>query len=357
MRKLITALSLFAILTGIFAPTIFAQAAAQEQPNTDSAQNTNTQAPVTDESITLTAMPPRLGDDLSLKGTPGKKLQTAVKVRNNSNKAFTINTAIDDFVIGDDGETPVAVTEEVDYRWSLKNWLVLAPDFQVLQPRQTGIINVIIDVPADALPGGHYAMITHKPVGLNGEKFQDSASSIISQRVGTLLYVVVDGPINEEAFVRDFTMPRFTEYGPVPFSFMVDNQSDIHIKPEISIEIYNLLGMKVDTIAIESKNVFPMVSRTFTGQWDAVWGSGFYKAKLIMSYGTGGQVAIVNTTFWLLPITLVIAGLVVILTLVVIFIAVRRHLLHKKDAEKQRMQMLEEKIAKLEQDRLSKFDE
>lgn len=352
MRKIIIALSLLAILASSFAPTIFAQAATQETATPAPTENS-----IDDQSVTLTAMPPRLGDDLSLKVAPGKKLQAAVKVRNNSNKAFTINTAIDDFVIGDDGETPVAVTEEVDYRWSLKNWLILAPDFQVLQPRQTGIINVIIDVPADALPGGHYAMITHKPVGLNGEKFQDSASSLISQRVGTLLYVIVEGPINEEAFVRDFTMPRFTEYGPVPFSFMVDNQSDIHIKPEISIEVYNLLGMKVDTIAIESKNVFPMVSRTFTGQWDAVWGSGFYNAKLIMSYGSGGQVAIVNTTFWLLPITLVIAGLIILLTLLVIFIAVRRHLLHKKDAEKQRMQMLEEKIAKLEGDRLSKFDE
>lgn len=343
MRKKLLALSLLAIISGIFArPSL-----AQEAPTPE----------IVDESITLTAMPPRLGDDLSLKIAPGKKFQTAVKVRNNSNKAFTINTAIDDFVIGEDGETPIVITEEVDYRWSLKNWLILAPDFQVLQPKQTGIINVIIEVPEDALPGGHYAMITHKPVGLNGEKFQDSASSLIAQRVGTLLYVVVEGPVNEEAFVRDFKMPNFTEYGPVSLSFTVDNQSDIHIKPEISIEIYNLLGMKVDEIAIESKNVFPMVSRTFNSQWDAVWGTGFYRAKLTMAYGTSGQVAISNTTFWLLPITLVISGLVVILTLLVIFIAVRRHLLHKKDVEKQRMQMLEEKIAKLEDERLGKFDE
>lgn len=342
ISKKILALSLFVVLITTFARPI------------------NAQEPITtlgSESITLTAIPPRLGDDLSLKVAPGEKLQATVKIRNNSTKAFTINTAIDDFIIGDDGETPIVVTEDVDYRWSLKNWLILAPDFQVLQPRQTGIINVIIDVPADALPGGHYAMITHKPVGLNGEKFQDSASSLISQRVGTLLYVLVEGPINEEAFVRDFKFPNFTEYGPVPFSFTVDNQSDLHIKPEISIEIYNLLGIKVDTIAIESKNVFPMVSRTFDGEWDAVWGTGFYRAKLVMAYGTGGQVAIVNTAFWLLPITLVIAGLVVILTLLIIFIAVRRHLIHRKEHEKERMQMLEEKIARLESDRLGKFDE
>lgn len=308
------------------------------------------------DSITLTAIPPRLGDDNSLSAAPGEKLQTTIKVRNNSDKAFTINTAIDDFIIGEDGETPVAITEDVDYRWSLKNWLILAPEFQTLQPKQTGIINVIIDIPDDALPGGHYAMVTHKPVGLNGEKFQEDAASKISQRVGSLIYVLVEGPINEEAFVRDFSMPNFTEYGPVPFSFTVDNQSDVHIKPDISIEIYNLFGIKVDTIIVESKNVFPMVGRNFSGEWDQVWGTGFYKAKLMMSYGSEGNITIANTSFWLLPITIIIAAIIVLITLIVIFIATRRHLLYRNDAEKERMQMLEEKISQLEQERLGKFD-
>lgn len=199
-------------------------------------------------------------------------------------------------------------------------------------------------------------MVTHKPVGLNGEKFQEESASKISQRVGTLMYVLVEGPINEEAFVRDFSMPKFTEYGPVPFSFSVDNQSDIHIKPDISIEIYNIFGIKVDTIVLESKNVFPMISRNFNDQWDQVWGTGYYKAKLVMSYGSEGAITIANTSFWLLPITLVIAALIVLLTLVVIFIATRRHLLHKNSDEQQRMQMLEEKISKLESERLEKFD-
>lgn len=311
---------------------------------------------VSDESITLTAMPPRLGDDSSLKAKPGEKLQTAIKVRNNSNKAFTINTAVDDFIIGEDGEMPIAVTEDVDYRWSLKNWLILAPEFQVLQPRQTGVINIIVDIPNDALPGGHYAMVTHKPVGLNGEKFAESAASKISQRVGTLLYIMVDGPINEQAFIRDFKVPKFTEYGPVSFDFTIDNQSDIHIKPILSIEIYNLLGIKVGTIPIESKNVFPMVSRNFTATWDAVWGSGFYRAKLVMSYGEGGNVSIANTSFWLLPLTLVIAGLIVIIALLAVFVAVRRHLIHSGNKEKTRMELLEKKIAELETERLQKFD-
>ena len=341
MKKNILVLSLI-ILIGLISPTFTkAQTAPPEE--------------IISDSVTLIAMPPRIGDDNSLSVAPGEKLQTTIKIRNNSDKTLNINTVAQDFIIGEDGETPISIAEDVNYRWSLEDWLILAPEFQTLQPRQTGVVNVIIDVPEDALPGGHYAMITHKPVN-SIEEDQEDAASKISQRVGTLMYVLVEGQINEEAFIRDFSIPKFTEYGPVPFSFTVDNQSDIHIKPEISIEIYNLFGIKVDTIVMESKNVFPMVSRDFNEEWDKVWGTGFYKAKLIMSYGSEGAVTIANTSFWLLPITLVIAVIIIILTLLVVFIATRRHLLHKNSDEKQRMKMLEEKISNLEKERLEKFD-
>jgi len=321
------------------------------------AQTATPPKPETD-SITLTAIPPRLGDDNSLSIEPGERIQTSIKVRNNSTTTFTVNTAIDDFIIGQDGTTPIAVTEDVSYRWSLRDWIILAPEFQSLQPKQTGLINVIINVPEDALPGGHYAMITHKPVGLgaHGLETQEEASTEITQRVGTLVYVIVEGPITQEAYIRDFTFPKFTEYGPVPFSFSVDNQSDIHIAPEISIEIRNIFGRKIDTIQLESKNVFPMMSRGFSGEWDKVWGMGFYRAKLIMSYGTEGGVTIVSTNFWLLPITLVMAVFIVLITSLVVFIAIRRHFIHKSSDDQQRMKDLEEKIDQLEQERLQKFD-
>ena len=53
-------------------------------------------------------------------------------------------------------------------RWSLASWITLTPTEQLLQPNQTVGINVIIEVPEDALPGGHYAMITHQPVSTGG---------------------------------------------------------------------------------------------------------------------------------------------------------------------------------------------
>ncbi len=299
--------------------------------------------------ITLTAIPPRLGEDYKLKAKPGEKIQTIIRVRNNSDETITINSTIEDFIIDENGETPIPVNDEVSGRWSLAAWTTISPQEQTIAPGKTTNVNVVIDVPADALPGGHYAMVIHqpKPAGQS----ESGAQSAIGQRVGTLVYFLVDGPINEQAFIRDFVIPGFTEYGPVPFSFLVENVSDIHIRPQIGIEIYNLFGQKVQNIPVETKNIFPFVPRKFEGSWNRVWGIGPYTAKVIMSYGSQGQVVIVKKMFWLLPIKIVIAGLLIIMALTAITIMVRKQLVEKRKLEQQKINLLEKKLAELEKEK------
>ncbi|MBU0576835.1 DUF916 domain-containing protein [Patescibacteria group bacterium] len=309
----------------------------------------------------LTAIPPRLGEDLSLKVKPGEKIQTSVRVRNGSSETLTVQSLAQDFIVDLNGETPTPINDQTSNRWSLASWVVLTPSVQEILTGETAIINVIIEAPSDALPGGHYAMITHQP-NLGGSKVNPaltlahSSAATLQQRVGTLLYVTVEGPINEAAFIRGLTIPKFTELGPVPFSFMIDNQSDIHIRPQIGVEIYNLFGRKIETINLETKNVFPFIARDFAGQWDRIWGFGPYTAKVVMSYGSTGQLAVATASFWLLPITLLLALLIVLLTIVAIVIVIRRHLLHRRDDQRAKIEMLETKVSQLEQEKLRKFD-
>ncbi len=308
----------------------------------------------------LTAIPPRLGEDMSLKAKPGEKLQTSVRVRNSSSEKMTVKSIAQDFIVETNGETPIPVNENISNRWSLASWLILTPSVQEVEPGDIATINVIIEIPDDALPGGHYAMITHQPhsgsADLPESEFAPKSAATLQQRVGTLLYVTVDGPINEAAFIRELTFPRFSEYGPIPFKFTVDNQSDIHIRPQIGIEIYNLFGKKVETLEITSKNIFPFIARDFEGEWDRIWGFGPYTAKAVMSYGSTGQIAIASQTFWLLPITLLMAILIVLLVIVAIIIVIRRHLHHRSDDQQAKIEMLQSKVSQLEQERLQKFD-
>lgn len=114
------------------------------------------------ESMSLTATPVRLGDDFSISLKPGEKKQVQVKVRNGSSGAVRLESASLDFIVGEDGETPVVVEmEDKDNRWSLASWITLAPAFHDLDSEELAVVNALIEVPGDALPGGHYAMIYH----------------------------------------------------------------------------------------------------------------------------------------------------------------------------------------------------
>lgn len=335
-----------------FVPTTPATDDAQIQPVLyDATDATKT---IAQEQIALTAIPPRLGDDGSLKAAPGEKIQVQIRVRNISEKPVSIVTSAQDFLLDEDGQTPVPIDDTVSNRWSLASWLTISPTEHRIAAKSTVGINVLIEVPEDALPGGHYAMVLHEPGersvnnNLVIENASNGSSTAINQRVGTLLYVTVEGPINEEAYVRDFKFPSFSEYGPVPFEFTVENNSDIHITPQMSVEIFNLLGQRIETITIDQKNIFPLTSRNFTGSWDRIWGWGLYKAKLTMSYGSMGSIVVANSSFWLIPLKVLIAGLTILLALILSGLAIKKHLQHKKNLEEKRIAELEAQIEEMQ---------
>ena len=275
------------------------------------------------QAMSLTATPVRLGDDFSISLKPGEKKQVQVKVRNGSSAPVNLETAALDFIVGDDGETPVAVDmESTDNRWSLASWITLAPAFHDLDSEELAVVNVLIEVPEDALPGGHYAMIYHRPV--DAAAAAEGTGSGISQRVGTLLYVLVEGDINEEAYISDFNWPKFLENGPVDFSVAIDNQSDVHIRTKPVVKIYNLFGKEVDALELESKNIFPMTTRDFIGKWDRVWGFGPYTALLEVSYGSQGQLLSSEAVLWLFPVKITLLVLIVLLLILILVLSLRK---------------------------------
>ncbi len=298
---------------------------------------------------TLSAIPPREGDREALRAEPGETIQTTIQVRNNSKEPITLRSFAQDFIVKEDGKTPIPVEDTVSNRWSLAKWMTVTPNRHTLNPNEKAEMAVVIEVPEDALPGGHYAMVIHEPLGVTDIPVSDQSASAINQRVGTLFYVIVEGPINEEAYIREFEFKKFQEFGPVPFSFLIRNQSDIHIRPMMNIDIFNMLGQKVDSIKVEGNNIFPLNARDFAGKWDRVWGFGLYTAKLTAAYGTSGQVATASANFWIIPVRIILAILFTILLLVAVVIAVKRYTENKMHEEQQKLAEMQQKLEQYEQ--------
>jgi len=294
----------------------------------------------------IVALPPRKGHLGDLHAAPGEKIQTSIRFRNASEQTLEVTSYVQDFIVKEDGSTPIAVEETVSNRWSMADWMVVTPNKQKVGPSEIVEMNVLIEIPEDATPGGHYAMILHQPTNVIAETMEQSSSSgaAINQKVGTLFYVTVEGDVNEEAYLRSFQFNKFQEFGPVPFSFNVSNQSDIHIHPRMNIDIFNMLGQKVDSLKVEARNVFPFNDREFAGKWDKTWGFGLYKAKLTMSYGEAGKIAMANANFWIIPVRIIIAIIIILLIILAIIFAIKRYIRHQSQAEHQELEQLKQEL-------------
>lgn len=298
----------------------------------------------------LTAIPPRI----EIHGKPGETIQKTIKVKNGTKSTQYISSGAEDFIIDTDGKTPIPVDgkEGLSERFSLASWLTVSPTRFSLRPNQTQVLDVLIQIPRDALPGGHYAMVLHEKGGttsFNPNEGGSKGSASIATRVGSLLYVIVDGPINEEAYIRNLKVPTFQEYGPVSISFEVENRSDIHIRPSSSVEIYDLFGQKIFTSKVDEKNIFPFSVREFSSDYGAYWGLGRYTAKVVTSYGDAGRVTQAAAYFWIVPYTLIIGILIFLLCGVSLWIAIRRHLIHRNDTKTQEIEYLKKRVQELEE--------
>lgn len=358
MRRL--PLAIISVLSVVVASTYAGQHVFAQQPSQQASpakqaqvqQEVSSDLNLASESLVMTAIPPRT-DVLEIK--PGETIQTSVQLKNVSGKTQTVGSQVKDFIIDKDGRTPIPVTatEAAPLRWSLASWVTISPSTRTIAPNEIAQFDVVIRAPANALPGGHYAMIVHSPVSeavkaaKAGRKLQ--SASAVSPQVGTLVYVKVPGDIHEEAFIRSFQAPSWMEFGPVPMSYLVENLSDIHISPQASIEVKNIFGMTKEKIVIEPLNIFPYSTRQFSAQFDNTWGFGPYTAHLTVPFGTSGKIVSSSIVFWMFPYRIVLSVLVLFFVILALYIVIKRHIDHRNDVKTHHIEVLEERIRELEQ--------
>jgi len=288
-------------------------------------------------SVSITAIPPRL--DVTVK--PGTSVTEQIKIRNEAATQMNFTTEIRDFIVSDDIGTPIELNgiDESANRWAASSWIQVSPSKVTLKPGETKILSLTVIAPANALAGGHYAMVLHTPdtgvVSING------TGSAVVTRVGTLVYITVPGPITENAQVKEFSVPSFLEYGPVNFRTVITNLSDVHIIPMGGITVNGLFGIRVADLRFPETRIFPLTDRVINSTLTNKWLFGRFTAKLVAAYGTHGQALLSGLTFWVIPwrfLILVAAALIIFIVLMTLV----------RQKSKEELVQSEEKVDELE---------
>ena len=256
---------------------------------------------------------------LNLTADPGQNLEAKISILDVSPSPLIVSGEVNDFIAAGEDGTPKLLLEEGETSpYSLKKWIDPLPRL-TLKPKQAENFPVSIRIPADAAPGGYFAVV----------RFTASAPDIdqtgvsLSASLGTLILVRVNGDAKEGLSIEEFytsvagSKSSLFEGIPIDFTVRVKNTGSVHEQPAGQAIITDMFGNPVGAVNInlDTRNVLPGSIRKFEAPLDsAVIGNrilfGRYTANLTMTYGADKKTVTESLTFWVIPWKLILAVII-----------------------------------------------
>lgn len=252
---------------------------------------------------------------------PGETIIEKMKVYNPTDRNLEVTMEKEDFQPR--GETGQVIVRETDNpRYSLKNWVTVAPGEFTLGPREEKFVQITIVVPQGATPGGKYVSVL---AVMNSGGVGEGTGSLISQKVGALILLSVNGPVTENLEIKDIQAPAFSEYGPIPIDVRFANQGTVHVRPRGFVSVTDMLGRKIADLEFSGQNVIPGAVRKIGVSLDKKWLWGKFSIRVVGDYGQG--LIPLNSPvayFWVIPWKALLGALAVLLVLGIFFWKSRR---------------------------------
>lgn len=246
----------------------------------------------------------------------GSTANLQIKFFNESSAPISGNIKAVDFIVNNNDGSPTLLDNQND------DWVKLPYDKASIASGDVLKVNFKVTVPDDALPGGRYIALIFEQVGqISDSNKIDEQASIVSQTVVGLVNIRINGIVTESAFINNFKVPVFLQFGPIPVSFEILNKGGYHITPKGQITLKNWFGKKVAESIIETNNIFPEAKRIYETDLGKTWLFGRYSVNLTASFGDTGQVLLADSGLWIIPILpmmAIILGIAIITLLAII---------------------------------------
>lgn len=286
--------------------------------------------------------------DLTIK--PGESQTVTVNVQNVTSADATFKALINDFVAGgSENGQPNLILDATKYApsHSLKRYVADVPDVAV-PAGETKAVKVVIAIPNDAAGGGYFGAVRFVPAGSSST----DKNVTLSASVGSIILVKVPGDIKEDLQVASFDVRGTAESNnassfytsnkpnkdaegnrtPLVAVVRFENKGDVQEQPFGKI-VLKKNGKVLQTTEINNTdpkgNVLPDSIRRFSVPLDKVGNFGKYTVEGNFGYGSNGQLLSASSTFYVVPVGIIIAVLVAIglIVLGIIFVprAIKRY--------------------------------
>lgn len=238
---------------------------------------------------------------------PGAVINGAITLINDSDSERVFHPEFEKFTEVD-GEKVFSPGEPT----ALTGWFEI-PKSITLGPREQRKIPFTINVPENAPPGGHFAVMWWSAMPSGGQV------SIVT-RAGIVVYLQVSGDVNESGELTSFSTEnnRFFFFSlPENFTVQFRNAGNTYLKPKGEIAIKNILGSRIADFGVNDVNIILLpagnANLRITKHFDkAPFALGFYKAELALQWGDKPELVQRSKWFFVFPWKHVLATLLIL---------------------------------------------
>jgi GxxExxY protein len=288
----------------------------------------------------------------------GEKFSEKMIIYNRSEVPVPIEATVTNFGAQEESgtitffeEPAKRVGEEDDISFNPRKWIKIENPNFILDPKEMAEVKLRVEIPENAEPGGHYAVVLFEPK-LPSFYFEKEAVRAIP-KIGVLVLfsVEVEGvkKVEKPLIISEFIIPEkfrlqkledllanisglfqkaqaenralfsIVEKSELPFSLGIKNEDIFHIKPEGKLSIINSWGKIVGETEIKKTTVLPGKTRKFPVEFKPnlpknlvkylpAWVSSFIsqnllfgKYKALLSLKIEDDIVNKEIEFWIFP--------------------------------------------------------
>lgn len=259
---------------------------------------------------------------------PGESRTEDVYIQNVSSVAENLQVLVNDFQAGTDesGIPSLLLNGSNAPQNGLRQYVTLPVNNFTIQPQETKDVKVQISIPNNAPGGGYFGAIRFAPVNVDASK-----NVTLSASVASLVLVKVPGNITEQMSIASFDARSNDK----PHGIFISNKSiDAVVRfrnsGNVQEQPFGKIILKKGSTVLASYevnntdppgNVLPNSIRKFTVPLSKIGSFGKYTLEGNFGYGANGQLLSAKTTFYVIPMALMILGLaIVVLILLAVFV-------------------------------------
>jgi len=222
---------------------------------------------------------------------PGETLDKIISVGNLSEVAMPIEVRITDFTAAEDSGEMLFDESSQDPSFASRFWFEIENPNLILKAGERREVRFSINVPEDAEPGGHYAVMIFEP-RLPSYYFEEGQPRAIPV-IGTLFLISVktlalEAEAEQKLEIVEFGIPEeermvalenflsrligaaaqvaeltIIQKAPSKFIVRIKNNDIYHIRPSGRVLILNIWGKKVGEAEVSRRTILPGKTRQF----------------------------------------------------------------------------------------------